>query len=171
VAHDRFVALFAAMNYRLKGLDPLLVAVRRLCDRSEFRGRPPAFRLVIAGNPDSRRRLETRLLHHERMPGRDEEYGNQVWHGYTYVWNDEQTDSLLLDAQGLDREYTIRDPKAPGGRRTQTWHFPSRAECTLCHTMSARYALGVNTLQMNRERQAEITQEILEVVSGAEGLT
>ena len=26
------------------------------------------------------------------------------------------------------------------------------------------------TLQMNRERQAEITQEILEVVSGAEGL-
>ena len=27
------------------------------------------------------------------------------------------------------------------------------------------------TLQMNRERQAEITQEILEVVSGAEGLT
>ena len=27
------------------------------------------------------------------------------------------------------------------------------------------------TLQMNRERQAEITQEILEVVSGAEGLS
>jgi F-type H+-transporting ATPase subunit gamma len=27
------------------------------------------------------------------------------------------------------------------------------------------------TLQMNRERQAAITQEILEVVAGAEGLT
>jgi F-type H+-transporting ATPase subunit gamma len=26
-------------------------------------------------------------------------------------------------------------------------------------------------LQMNRERQAEITQEIMEVVAGAEGLT
>jgi F-type H+-transporting ATPase subunit gamma len=27
------------------------------------------------------------------------------------------------------------------------------------------------TLQMNRARQAEITQEIMEVVAGAEGLT
>jgi UDP-glucose:(heptosyl)LPS alpha-1,3-glucosyltransferase len=38
------VALFVAMNYRLKGLEPLLHAVRRLRD-----GRP--FRLVIAGDP------------------------------------------------------------------------------------------------------------------------
>jgi F-type H+-transporting ATPase subunit gamma len=27
------------------------------------------------------------------------------------------------------------------------------------------------TLEMNRQRQAEITQEIMEVVAGAEGLT
>ncbi len=102
------------------------------------------------GNPASRRRLETRLLHFQYMGG-TEEYGDQYWRGYTYVWNDEQTDAELADAAGLDRTFTIKDPEAPGGERKQTWHFPSRAECTLCHTMAAKYALGVNTLQMNRD--------------------
>ncbi len=101
------------------------------------------------GNPDSLRRLETRLLHHERLAGGDE-MGAQVWHGYTYVWNDEQTDAVLLDSKGLDRTYTIKDAAAEGGRRQQTWRFPSRAECTLCHTMAAKYVLGVNTLQLNK---------------------
>jgi UDP-glucose:(heptosyl)LPS alpha-1,3-glucosyltransferase len=41
---DRTVGLFAAMNYRLKGLEPLLFAVRRL-------GTPTNFRLLVAGNP------------------------------------------------------------------------------------------------------------------------
>ncbi len=102
------------------------------------------------GNPQSRRRLETRILHHKHMPGTDE-YGAQFWRGYTYLWNDEQTDAELLAAEGLDRTYEIVDPKAEGGKRALTWRFPSRAECTLCHTMSAKYALGVNTLQMNKD--------------------
>jgi uncharacterized repeat protein (TIGR03806 family) len=102
------------------------------------------------GNPSSRRRLETRLLHKQQFEG-TEEYGDQYWRGYTYIWNDEQTDADLAPAPGADQKLTIRDPKAPGGKREQTWHFPSRAECTLCHTMSAKYALGVNTMQMNRD--------------------
>lgn len=103
-----------------------------------------------AGKPESARRLETRLLHYKQMPGDEVRYGTQFWRGYTYVWNDEQTDAVLLAAAGADRTLTIRDAAAPGGERKQTWHFPSRAECTLCHTMAAKYALGVNTLQMNR---------------------
>jgi len=103
------------------------------------------------GNPARKRRLETRLLHYIKMPGNDDEYGAQVWNGYTYVWNDEQTDAELLEAKGADRVYPIKDASAPNGRREQTWHFPSRAECTLCHTMAAKYALGVTTAQMNRD--------------------
>jgi hypothetical protein len=102
------------------------------------------------GNPSSHRRLETRLLHKQQFEG-TEEYGDQYWRGYTYIWNDEQTDAELAPAEGVDRKFTIRDRAAPGGRREQTWHFPSRAECTLCHTMSAKYALGVTTMQMNRD--------------------
>jgi uncharacterized repeat protein (TIGR03806 family) len=103
------------------------------------------------GNPDSRRRLETRILHHERLTG-TKEVGDQYWRGYTYLWNEEQNDAFLLeDSQGLDRTYRISDPEAPGGKRQQTWHFPSRAECTVCHNMAAKYVLGVNTLQLNTD--------------------
>jgi uncharacterized repeat protein (TIGR03806 family) len=102
------------------------------------------------GKPGSVHRLETRLLHAHRMPG-TEEVGDAVWNGYTYLWNDEQSDAELIDARGLDKTYTIKDPKAPGGERKQTWHFPSRVECTMCHTVTAKYALGLNTAQMNRD--------------------
>ena len=102
------------------------------------------------GNPASRRRLETRLLHYEKLLG-SETVGDQLWRGYTYVWNDEQTDAVLLEEPfGKDVALSIQDAAAPGGRRIQTWHFPGRAECMVCHNMAAKYVLGVNTLQMNR---------------------
>ncbi len=104
-----------------------------------------------AGNPASRRRLETRILQYRKMPGNDDEYGAQYWFGYTYVWNDEQTDADLLAAEGLDRKLVIKDAQAPGGTREQVWRFPSRTECTLCHTMAAKYVLGVTTPQMNKD--------------------
>jgi len=94
------------------------------------------------GNPASRRRIETRILHIEQND----------WRGYTFLWNEEQTDAVLLEnPRGLDREYTIKDGAAPGGIRKQQWHFPSRAECTLCHTMPAGFVLGPSTVQMNGE--------------------
>lgn len=103
-----------------------------------------------AGNPQSTQRLETRILHLEKTPGTDE-VGDQVWRGYTYLWNEEQSDAILLDAAGKDVTYTVKDPAAPGGKREQTWHYPSRAECTMCHTMPAKYVLGLDTLQLNRD--------------------
>lgn len=103
-----------------------------------------------AGNPDSKRRLETRLLHFKPMPGTDE-VGGQFWRGYTYVWNDEQTDAELLAPEGLSRPLKIKDAMAPGGVRDQVWRYPSRSECTMCHTFAAKYALGIDTLQMNKD--------------------
>jgi glucose/arabinose dehydrogenase len=92
------------------------------------------------GNPASRRRIETRLL--TRQQGQ--------WYGYSYVWNDEQTEATLVEAAGVDRVYQIRDPQAPGGRRKQTWHYPSRSECMVCHSRAANWVLGLSTLQMNK---------------------
>lgn len=99
------------------------------------------------GNPKSRKRLETRILHFQQFPG-TQEYGDQYWRGYTYVWNDDQTDADLLDEKGADRTLTIKV-----GEKTieQNYRFPSRAECTLCHTNAAKFALGVTTMQMNRD--------------------
>jgi uncharacterized repeat protein (TIGR03806 family) len=104
-----------------------------------------------AADAAKRRRLETRIFHVQRTTG-TEEVGDAYWQGYTYVWSDDQTDAVLLeDPQGRDQVFTIHDPQAPGGKRQQTWHYPSRAECNMCHSVAAKYAQGVQTLQMNRD--------------------
>jgi UDP-glucose:(heptosyl)LPS alpha-1,3-glucosyltransferase len=51
LAPEDTVALFAAMNYRLKGLEPLLRAVQHLCQRSSHPA-ATSFRLLVAGHPD-----------------------------------------------------------------------------------------------------------------------
>ena len=103
------------------------------------------------GNTANPRRLETRILHYEKLLG-TELVGDQLWRGYTYIWNDDQSDAVLLeDPRGRDVTLTIRDATAPGGTREQTWHFPGRTECLVCHNMAAKYVLGINTLQMNRD--------------------
>lgn len=90
------------------------------------------------GNPQSRRRIETRLL--TRQQGE--------WQGYSYIWNDEQTDATLVDGQGLDKTFTLRD--RTGKPREQQWRYPSRAECMVCHSRAANFVLGLSTAQMNR---------------------
>ncbi len=79
-----------------------------------------------AGDPATRKRLETRILQHRKMPGNDDEYGAQYWFGYTYVWNDEQTDAELLGRRGPRsrvRGRRCRAPTAAAARSTGT--FPA----------------------------------------------
>jgi UDP-glucose:(heptosyl)LPS alpha-1,3-glucosyltransferase len=54
VQPDETVGLFAAMNYHLKGLEPLLHAAQRLKARPEFQSQPPKFKLLIVGHPDAK---------------------------------------------------------------------------------------------------------------------
>jgi hypothetical protein len=96
------------------------------------------------GDPSSRRWIETRLL--TRQEGE--------WVGYSYLWNDEQTDAELVAADGTDKTYELHVPRSrenPDGLKRQTWHYPSRTECMVCHSRAANWVLGLTTLQMNRE--------------------
>ncbi|HLX59793.1 MAG TPA: PQQ-dependent sugar dehydrogenase [Planctomycetota bacterium] len=86
-----------------------------------------------------RRRIETRLL--TRQAGE--------WAGYSYLWNDAQTDADLVSKDGLDRTYSVKN--ASGAASELKWHYPSRAECMVCHTRAANWVLGLTELQMNRE--------------------
>ncbi len=54
IAPEHIVGLFGAMNYRLKGLGPLLRSVQTLLNRPEYRAAPPPLQLVVAGNPKTR---------------------------------------------------------------------------------------------------------------------
>ena len=98
-----------------------------------------------AGNPASKKYIETRIVVKQ----------DDQWLGYTYRWNDEQTDAVLVGAKGMDSTFEIKDPKAPGGVRKQVWHYPSRTECMFCHSRAAGFVLGLTTPQMNREHQFE----------------
>lgn len=96
------------------------------------------------GDPASRRWIETRLM--LRQEGE--------WVGYSYAWNDEQTDARLVDADGADRSFpqsVAPSPENPAGLAPLPWRFPSRAECMVCHSRAANYVLGLTTLQLNRD--------------------
>jgi glucose/arabinose dehydrogenase len=90
------------------------------------------------GNPASRRWIETRFL--TKQDGE--------WFGYSYAWNEEQTEAALVDAKGMDREFRMA---AAGAKRTLNWHYPSRTECMVCHSRAANYVLGLTELQFNKE--------------------
>jgi putative heme-binding domain-containing protein len=92
------------------------------------------------GNPQTRRRVETQVLH----------FDGEDWRGYSYQWNDDQTDAGLVPAAGADREFAVRDPEAPGGKRKQTWHFPARGECLQCHNPWAGPLLAFNLPQLDK---------------------
>lgn len=92
-------------------------------------------------DPGSRKRIETRLLTRQRGK----------WAGYSYIWNDEQTDATLVTAAGQDRSLSIDDPGAKDGKRQLTWRYPSRVECQVCHSRAANFVLGLTSLQMNKD--------------------
>jgi uncharacterized repeat protein (TIGR03806 family) len=89
----------------------------------------------------SRRRVETRLL--VRQQGE--------WTGYSYRWNDVQTDAELVPGGGDGIELEVADAAEPGGRREQVWRFPSRTECMVCHSRAAGFVLAFTPLELDRD--------------------
>ncbi len=95
---------------------------------------------MVADDPASKRWIETRLLIKEQGE----------WVGYSYAWNEDQSDAKLVDATGYDQDFPIL---SSSGIRSQSWHYPSRTECMVCHTRASGYLLGLTTVQMNREHE------------------
>ncbi|WP_435011500.1 PQQ-dependent sugar dehydrogenase [Tundrisphaera lichenicola] len=93
-----------------------------------------------SGKPTPRK-VETRLL--TRQQGE--------WVGYSYRWNEDQTDAELVGSSGDSEEFEVADPAAPGGRREQIWRFPARAECLSCHSRAMGFTLGFTPSQLDRD--------------------
>ena len=87
------------------------------------------------GDPSTARRIETRFLVKTDTGS----------YGLSYRWNEAQTDASLVGEEGADQTFTITEN---GLARTQTWRFPSRAECLACHTPVGGHALSFNTRQL-----------------------
>jgi len=83
---------------------------------------------------DEPRRLETRVMVHEQGG----------WAGYSYRWNDAQTDATLVTTSGTQTVSVDRE----GQPHEQRWYFPAGADCLRCHTEGYGRVLGVRSSQL-----------------------
>jgi uncharacterized repeat protein (TIGR03806 family) len=79
------------------------------------------------------KRIETRLFMR---------HGDGEWAGYSYEWNSDETDATLVPDGGKSRMV--------GKMNDVEWTYPSRSDCTKCHTAQAGFSLGLETAQLNR---------------------
>ena len=83
-------------------------------------------------------RIETRLL--VRNGG--------SWYGFSYEWDGAETDATLLPGSKV-RGFSLVDEN--GDPFSYAWVYPSRNDCTRCHTDVANNVLGLSTAQMNHD--------------------
>ena len=89
-------------------------------------------------NANSVRRLETRFLIH----------GETGYYALTYRWRPDGSDAELLSTSFEDNLTII---ESDGSSRQQTWYYPSRSECFVCHTEASGRVLGPKTRHLNRD--------------------
>jgi mono/diheme cytochrome c family protein len=95
------------------------------------------FELTVNEITGDTKRLETRLLVRNQ---------DGAVYGVTYKWRADNSDADLLPG-GLDEDIAITT--SSGATRIQTWSYPSRGQCLICHNSAANYVLGLKTHQLN----------------------
>ncbi len=99
---------------------------------------------VRPGEESSRIALETQISHLNAIAD---------WRYYSYRWNDDQSDAILVPADGSQRSVALHseDPKQPNPKLV--WNFPSRSQCRTCHTTWAGESLGMLEAQLRKPRE------------------
>lgn len=85
------------------------------------------------------RRLETRVLVVDST--------GSFGYGVTYKWRADNSDADLVPEGGQEEVLKIAD--ASGATHEQTWTYPARGVCFMCHTPNAGFVLGPKTRQLN----------------------
>jgi len=73
------------------------------------------------------------------------------WTGSTYRWRTDGSDADLVPIGGL--EVDLPDDLAEVGLKK--WRFPSRGECTICHTQRTGFLVAMKADQLNRDHQLQ----------------
>ena len=93
---------------------------------------------MVRNDPGSRKIIETRFLVRRET--------GEGWDGFSYLWNDEETDAVLLDSS-TTRTFHIQ---AGDSMINQSYYYPGRSQCLVCHTPVTGYVLGLKTAQINK---------------------
>ncbi len=90
---------------------------------------------------------ETQPGVHKRLETRFVVFTDEDFYTVSYKWLDDGTDAVLQTGSS-EVDLVIETATGP---RTQTWTFPGRQDCRVCHTAASGGALGVRTHQWNRD--------------------
>lgn len=90
-------------------------------------------------NPAKKRPLETRVLVCDDRGG---------VYGAAYRWSLDGSHARLVT---FNETETISVTQADGSQLAQTWTYPGRFECALCHNDASGQVLGFNLRQLDRE--------------------
>lgn len=121
---------------------------------------------TVVGDTTTRVLWETRFLINRKdsvgidsttVPGKMITVMADHWYGYSYKWNKDQKDAMLVDIRGQDDSIQFHPTGGKTGpAKMKKWRFPSRDQCNLCHrvdyadTVHGRSVLGFFTAQLNR---------------------
>ena len=113
-------------------------------EKERFLALPDGTAITINGQGDFDFPVGTVLVKHFRVDQKLVEtrlfvrHADGEWGGYSYEWNDTQTDATLLPSN--------KTKALAGGK---SWYYPGRAECMGCHTQAAGRSLGLELGQLN----------------------
>ncbi len=113
---------------------------------------------TVPGDSTSRVLYETRFLYNveDTVTLNKKFYRMDQWYGYSYRWNEDQKDAVLIRSRGKDDTIHQRTSKTAATYTLKKWHFPGRSQCDQCHrvsyadTVHGRSVLGFFTAQLNR---------------------
>ncbi len=109
---------------------------------------PPGGKITVAGDGDFQLPAGSTLVKEFSVGSTKVEtrlfvrHADGAWAGYSYGWNDQQTDATLL---GL---HSAEAPRTVAGA---AWLHPTRYHCAACHTPAAGFTLGLEISQLNRD--------------------
>ena len=112
-------------------------------DKQRWLALPPGGKISVRADGHWDLPIGTVLVKHFLLQGKRVEtrlfmrHDDGDWGGYSYEWNEAQTEATLLPGAKI---------KTVG---TQQWLFPSRSQCMQCHTSAAGRSLGLETPQLN----------------------
>ncbi len=98
-------------------------------------------------------KIETQLLHFDGL----------AWQPYTYAWNVEQSDAILVSTEGANAEFVFANVDGTGDELAK-WRFQSRAECRACHSNQAGGAVGFTLANLDSLGERPVEDPIATLV-------